>query len=373
MTTRGFRFLKVFLAIALASPAAWATDVVVGPGNCDESGFADALATVDGSGGGTVSFDCGTVTIPSTYNKGIANAVTIDGGGVVTFDGDLTASFFQVFFSANVTLRGLTLEHGAFDGVHALENFGTLTLDHVLVADSFSAEPAVVNYGNLTVESSTFEDNESTSADGGALANLSGTANVAQSTFDSNDTAGSGAAIYSDGTTSVVNSTFHDNDAESGGGAIYQTANGFASISYVTIYGNTASFGAGIYADGSGPLAMVIDHSIVSANATGNCDGVIGSGGFNVSNDNGCGGAFTDPTDGINQNLPLGPLQDNGGPTQTMMPLPGNTAIDRDPGAACSVATDQRGVARPVNNACDSGAVEVSGANDVIFADGFDG
>lgn len=372
MTTRRLSTLLAMTMTALASPAALAVDIVVSPPNCDESGFADALATVDGSGGGTVSFNCGTVTIPSTYNKGIANAVTIDGGGVVTFDGGLTASFFQVFFSADVTLRRLAFDQGAFDGVHALENFGALTLDHVLVADSFSAEPAVVNYGNLTVESSTFENNESTSADGGALANLSGTANVAQSTFDSNDTDGAGAAIYSDGTTSVVDSTFYDNEAESGGGAIYQTANGFASISYVTIVGNTASFGAGIYADGSGPLAMVIDHSIVSANATGNCDGVIGSGGYNVSNDNGCGGAFTDPTDGINQNLPMGSLQDNGGPTLTMMPLPGNTAIDRQPGASCSVAVDQRGVARPINNACDSGAVEVSGTSDVIFVDGFD-
>ena len=55
----------------------------------------------------------------------------------------------------------------------------------------------------------------------------------------------------------------------------------------------------------------------------------------------------------------LGPLQDNGGPTQTMAIAPGSPAVDAVPstGAQCP-ATDQRGVRRPEGAGCDIGAFE---------------
>jgi len=61
----------------------------------------------------------------------------------------------------------------------------------------------------------------------------------------------------------------------------------------------------------------------------------------------------------------LGPLQSNGGPTQTMAPASASPAIDQ--GAAFGLVTDQRGLPRPVDlssatNAADGsdiGAVEV--------------
>ena len=64
----------------------------------------------------------------------------------------------------------------------------------------------------------------------------------------------------------------------------------------------------------------------------------------------------------------LGPLQNNGGPTSTFVPLVGSPAIDAGnpaaPGSggnACAT-TDQRGVVRPVGAACDMGATEAGGA-----------
>ena len=53
----------------------------------------------------------------------------------------------------------------------------------------------------------------------------------------------------------------------------------------------------------------------------------------------------------------LGPLANNGGPTDTLLPLAGSPAIDQG-GATCP-ATDQRGIVRPQGAACDIGAVEV--------------
>jgi hypothetical protein len=59
----------------------------------------------------------------------------------------------------------------------------------------------------------------------------------------------------------------------------------------------------------------------------------------------------------------LGPLGDNGGPTQTHMPLAGSPAIDTATSGGCPAA-DQRGIGRPADGngdgvaACDVGAVE---------------
>ena len=53
----------------------------------------------------------------------------------------------------------------------------------------------------------------------------------------------------------------------------------------------------------------------------------------------------------------LGPLADNGGPTQTHALLAGSPAIDHSDNLTCP-PTDQRGVSRPQGPACDTGAYE---------------
>lgn len=61
----------------------------------------------------------------------------------------------------------------------------------------------------------------------------------------------------------------------------------------------------------------------------------------------------------------LGPLQSNGGPTDTMALMSGSPAIDAgDPGCldlmGMPLGTDQRGALRPAGAACDLGAVELA-------------
>ncbi len=56
----------------------------------------------------------------------------------------------------------------------------------------------------------------------------------------------------------------------------------------------------------------------------------------------------------------LGPLANNGGPTPTMLPLPGSPAIDAGD-TKLAPATDQRGMPRVSGAAVDLGAVEVTG------------
>jgi CSLREA domain-containing protein len=75
--------------------------------------------------------------------------------------------------------------------------------------------------------------------------------------------------------------------------------------------------------------------------------------GHNVSYpENSCPGTVANPL--------LGPLQDNGGLTFTMVPATGSSAINAVPAGSCTVNVDQRGVQRPgpSKTSCDAGAVE---------------
>ena len=77
----------------------------------------------------------------------------------------------------------------------------------------------------------------------------------------------------------------------------------------------------------------------------------------------------------------LGPLQNNGGPTQTHALLPGSPAIDGGNPGGCRdqfgalLQKDQRGLVRTVGSRCDIGAVEFgSGAGVTFYSDvDFDG
>jgi len=118
---------------------------------------------------------------------------------------------------------------------------------------------------------------------------------------------------------------------------------------------------SGIYNGGT----MTLTNSLVD----GDCGGVgfLASNGYNIeSPGNTCG--FDQPTDQAEvpaTALNLGPLQDNGGPTETHALLPSSVAIDWIPEVDCvdadgaPLTTDQRGVARPQGVACDVGAFEL--------------
>ena len=82
-------------------------------------------------------------------------------------------------------------------------------------------------------------------------------------------------------------------------------------------------------------------------------------GGYNFSDDTSCG--FTAPTS--SQKTPndpmLGALTNNGGATQTLLPLAGSPLLDAIPPAVCGSNVDQRDITRPQGTGCDIGAVEV--------------
>ena len=92
------------------------------------------------------------------------------------------------------------------------------------------------------------------------------------------------------------------------------------------------------------------------------------SNGYNLSSDGTC--AFSGPGDMNSKDPMLGPLQNNGGPTQTMALPSGSPAIDAGNAAGCThgmgnlLKADQRGMPRPYkedSGGCDIGAYESRG------------
>jgi hypothetical protein len=176
------------------------------------------------------------------------------------------------------------------------------------------------------------------------------------STVSWNIDASIGGALYNHkGSATLTNSTLSNNDTGIGGA--FYTDQGSVTLSHCTI------------AEGFLGNRIANDGGIVTMQGTllqGTCtlDSVT-SGGNNIeSPGNTCGfDQVTDQTDQTAEELNLGPLADNGGPTQTHLPelLPTKSvAIDFIPEAACEVDTDQRGVERPQGLDCDVGAVEVT-------------
>ena len=93
---------------------------------------------------------------------------------------------------------------------------------------------------------------------------------------------------------------------------------------------------------------VTLNRSIVMGGSVEPCEGGPFPGASNVVNHASCGTPAVEPL--------IASLADNGGPTNTHLPLAGSPAIDGG-GTGCP-AGDQRGNARPAGLACDVGAVE---------------
>jgi predicted outer membrane repeat protein len=246
--------LTALLLLAVPSQPAAAADAVVGSGNpvsCTETAFNTALASVQTSGGGTITFSCGVTphTITFSAYKQIDSSVTIDGGGMVTLDGGNSASFFQIFFGHSLTLKNITLTRGGSPGIAPLENFGSLTLTGVEVRDHNTSLSPVLNSGTLVISGSSFTNNRvlSGAMNGGAVTSTAGTVNIYSSSFTGNQAADRGGAVYTEGGTLVAEHTrFNENTAKNGG-AVY-SGGVLATFDFMTFSGNTAVRGGAIEA-----------------------------------------------------------------------------------------------------------------------------
>jgi hypothetical protein len=250
-----------------------------------------------------------------------------------------------------------------------IANYGTLTLTHSTVSGNTGYQGGgIVNYsfGTLTLTHSTVSGN-SAEYDGGGILN-GGTLTLTDSTVSGNSVESVGGGIANDGgTLTLTDSTVSGNTAGQGGGIVNYSF-GTLTLTHSTVSGNTAGAsggGGGIFNYGT----LTLTNTLVDDDCFGETNDVSGGGNLESSGDT-CG--FDQPTDQVNvtaEQLALGPLQDNGGPTMTHALGAGSVAIDVIPEADCADAdeqpltTDQRGEPRPAGTTepkkCDVGAFEV--------------
>ena len=339
----------------------------------------------------------------------VANGSNSDVGGGGIYEAGGTLTLDRVAVSGN-EVYGTYGGQGAGGGLFVAG--GTLTLDH----STLSSNQAVGADGYTVPSSQSFPAG---SAAGGGLYVAGGMVYVNQSTLSNNQAVGGagnpadacsgisagdggrgeGGGLYvAGGSVSIDDSTFSANGARGGdggsggdcldapypggsylpggngglaaGGGI-RVAAGTLEVQHSTLSGNGATgglggdtnaspgVGAGGGISNAGSLQMY--DSVLAGNTAvaPDLDGAFISLGHNLIG-NTTGGSGFAASDLLNVNPQLGPLQNNGGPTQTMALLAGSPAIDAGDNTGAP-AYDQRGPGFPriVNGVIDIGAFEV--------------
>jgi uncharacterized repeat protein (TIGR01451 family) len=230
-------------------------------------------------------------------------------------------------------------------GLYVVASSGTLTLTN----DTFSGNKAQGSNGNNTSGSG----GNGGGARGGGLDVATGSGILALTTNDtfSGNTAQGGTGGNGGGGSGGFIGSGGAGGSGTGGG-LYVPASSSIVLANTLIAENHVAAGAG----GSG----LVPGS--AGNATGpDFAGTAGSSDHDLIGDPSGSFGFGNPGSGdlLNVNPNLGPLQNNGGPTQTLALLAGSPAINAgDSHAPGLLATDQRGFARIVGNAVDIGAYE---------------
>ena len=286
-----------------------------------------------------------------------------------------TASGGGIFSSTLVTTLNDTVVHenrSTADGGGILQGAGTLTLNRSTVngntAVGRGADGGGIRVGSntLRLSNSTVSGNSAlgSGSRGGGIGDTRSELIFTNSTVSGNSSGGDGGGIGTlAGSVSLVSSTVSGNTAGSDGGGIGSIVNGGITVESSIVADNTASFG-NPNLDIRDDNTFTINHSLI-----GVADGLSIVG--NVGN---LAGTVANPLDPM-----LGPLADNGGPTQTHALLPGSPAIDagRSPQAIDQsgrpLVKDQRGFSRLVDGdndgtaTADIGAYELGGTSALLF------
>ena len=308
---------------------------------CSEAGVQAAIA----EGGGPFTFDCDRPTTVQGFFV-ISRDVILDGEGRLTLD----PSPF-LFVGATVELTGFVLTGGSTSS--PIVNGGTLTIANSIVTEARGLN-AISNDGVLNLVDTTVLGNRV------GLSNT-GMAVVRNSTISGNT--GDGISTYVGGglpspTVTIVNSTISGN----GGNGIW-ACGATRTTPAITMLNSTVSGNAenAILLETQSCFGLFdISNSIID----GDCmiEELTATSSHNIESPGDTCGFDPDGTDQVNitkEQLNLGELADNGGPTMTHALLPGSVAIDVIPADMCEVDEDQRGVERPQGDACDVGAVEM--------------
>jgi hypothetical protein len=325
--------------------------------NADSCSLRDALLDAAALGSASISFD----------STAFASAQTITlSNGVLNIPS--YTSIWGATSGSGATLTNLVTVNGNQASTDFYVDYGvSSTSINNLIVTGASCDPntgitggGISNQGSLTVAGSTISGNVARS---GLFCSI-------------------GGGINNGGTLTVTNSTISGNAAGRWAGGIFAGSGSAMTVTNSTISGNSSAYGGGIYEGISATLTVT--NSTISANSA-TSDPNAGGGIFNENGvpnlantivaANSGGDVFSTYTDnGGNQvgtGVALSVLGSYGGPTQTMLPLPGAAAIcgGLQSAIASGVTTDQRGFANtnaiypgynPGAPCVDSGAVQTN-------------
>jgi hypothetical protein len=362
LTVSGNDASRVFYLYADATPF----DVTL-------SGLTISHGTADGSGGGGIKDNGENLTLDHVVLTANSSPV----GPALWMDGKS--------LTATVRDSAITGNTGNFDGgVHVGSTGGEVLLQRVVISNNTALHAGGASFSSpesLTIEDSTVSGNHSAFEAGGLEIHNTGKGGftLSRTTISGNSgSAGGGLVVdQAGGPVKVIDSTISGNDSSTGGGiylySLYDTV-----IQNSTIAGNTAGEGGGggiflrngevslvntIVADNLGPPSSrsVIGKGTPAPLVGNDLGGEVFDSSYSLIENQGT--ATVNDLGGtiFNQDPQLGPLANNGGPTQTQRPALTSPAVDHgDPAFAPPPATDQRGFPRVADGRLDIGAVEIT-------------
>jgi hypothetical protein len=253
-----------------------------------------------------------------------------------------------------VSLTNITVSGNTAGGIVCRCDGGQATLTGSRVTGNTGGSGVTLQGGEMIIVDSTISGNVNDSTAGGPFEQVGGGIrnHVGTMTLINSTVSGNTALLEGDGISSAA-------------GLVNGEMDGVLKIIASTVSDEVHAYGAAAIFPSIEFTSTVMEGSCVE---TGNPATWVSNGHNIESPGNTCG--FDQPTDQVNvsaEQLKLGPLQDNGGPTMTHALLPGSVAIDQIPEAECvdadgeSLTTDQRGEPRPETGGtmCDVGAFEV--------------
>ncbi len=317
----------------------------------------------------------------------LSNNAGVGGGIDIAARDTVTVTITQSTIAENVAKSDEYAGGGGIRNGNPGEGGARLVIDQSTIRNNLSTFEGggLVNSGDLLITDSTVSDNLAGNAGGignwgvARIENSTVSGNRASAEFDPVEIpslflfyrTGDGGGIYNsaivvfpfisfgaDAEMTIVNSTITDNIADRSGGGLY-------------VAGPDTYAANSIFADNFGRNISTSRRDDVTVGS--HLTDLFGNplGGRLISNGNNIleaehvasgGNVQLHAEDQVGVAAGLGPLQDNGGPTWTHLPLPGSNAIDR--GTPGLQTPDQRGIERPHDGnrdgtiAADVGAVE---------------
>jgi hypothetical protein len=393
--------LPISSAMSIHGPGAGVVSISGDASNDNVPNLPDSrIAYIDTSLAGTQNDDVSISGLELT--EGVTTGPATFGGAIYSQDSDLTISDSVLDENLSVNFGGAIFSKS-----------GKLTVLRSTLADNtaggeggaiFTDDANNPGPSDVVIRSSTIAGNEATDFAGGGLYADDGTdsALIAGSTFFDNKAGTDGGGLYlygpDTGATTLLNTTVTGNTASGAGGGIfdYGSFDRPVVIDDSTIAGNMANYGGGVYrnsldnAGSAGVDVVTLSSSIVADNtATGDGDDLYDGNPPTPTGDFVIGFSLigSDPlptavvveapagSNQVNVDPLLGPLNNNGGPTETMRPAKTSPVVDA--GIANELISDQRGYERtsdvPASNAegsdgTDIGAVELQAPATTITA-----